>query len=443
MLIEQIPLKSLIVNPANDRHGELADEAAAIRWLLEKHEHHMRNLARDIVAEGKIYELPLVGPRGDDYLVFDGNRRVTCLKILADPSRASTPELQAFFESEGLRWKGNEGVTCQVEHSRDDIDEILYRRHTGSQSGIGQRQWDDAAKANFIARTGKKLKVNVAEEIEKKLLEIGVLDRPGQIPRSTANRLFSNDRLRNRVGFVVRDKQLEFTHNPDKALEALTKVVSDLMSDEIVLPDVWTNSDKHNYLDRLEALGKLPTPNETLDKPQGFFSSVAAKPIAQQQKLREEMAAAMRAPRMRDTLIPKDLGYAINWTALTSRQRDIWNELQHRLLLSRHPNAIAVLLRVLIELSVDHYINRTSLANVHPNDKLSLKVKKVAAELLAKKAIETKYHDEVRKIEQAEKVISASTMNSYIHSATFSPSPQHLCAIWDLFSRFVVLCINA
>ena len=169
MLIEQIPLQSLIVNPANDRHGELADEAAAIRWLLEKHEHHMRHLARDIVTEGKLYELPLVGPKGDDYLVFDGNRRVTCLKILADPSRASTPELQAFFASESHRWKSerSDGVTCQVEHNREDIDEILYRRHTGSQSGIGQRQWDDTAKDNFIARTGKKLKINVAEEIER------------------------------------------------------------------------------------------------------------------------------------------------------------------------------------------------------------------------------------------------------------------------------------
>ena len=217
MLIEQIPLRSLVVNPANDRHGELSDEAAAIRWLLENHEQHMRNLARDIVTEGKIYELPLVGPKGSEYLVFDGNRRVTCLKMLADPDRATTPELRAFFEAQSQRWKRQEGVTCQVEHERDDIDEILYRRHTGSQSGIGQRQWDDTAKANFIARTGKKLKVNVAEEIENKLLEVGVLDRPGQVPRSTANRLFSNDRLRGRAGFAVRENQLVFTHDPTKS----------------------------------------------------------------------------------------------------------------------------------------------------------------------------------------------------------------------------------
>jgi hypothetical protein len=98
---------------------------------------------------------------------------------------------------------------------------------------------------------------------------------------------------------------------------------------------------------------------------------------------------------------------------------------------------------VLIELSVDHYIDRSSLGSVHSNDKLAHRVRKVAAGLLAKKAIDTKYHDEIRKIEQADKIISANTMNSYIHSPTFSPSPQHLCAIWDLFSKYVVLCINA
>jgi len=443
MLIEQIPIQSLIVNPANDRHGELADEITAIRWLLEKHEQHMRNLTRDIVSEGKLYELPLVGPKGDRFLVFDGNRRVTCLKMLTEPGRARTPELIAFFESENRRWAGlakNE-VTCQVEHKPDDIDEILFRRHTGSQSGIGQRQWDDSAKANFIARTGKKLRINVAEEIEEKLLETGVLDQPGQIPRSNANRLLSNDQLRARVGFAVSGNQLEFTHDPSKVLEALVKIVSDLMSEAVVLPDIWNNTNKHAYLDRLEAAGKLPSPEDALARPQSFLSSRTA--ASRSADLREEVAAAMRAPRARDTLIPKDLPHLINWTTATSRHRDIWNELQHKLLLSRHPNAIAVLLRVLIELSVDHYINRSSLDGVHPNDKLALRTRKVAASLLAKGSIDQKYFDELRKIEQGDRIISASTMNSYVHSSTFSPSPQHLCAIWDLFSKYIALCINA
>lgn len=94
MVYRKLPLTSLIVNPANDRHGELENETAAIVQLFAAQEPHMRNLARDLVAKGEIFEPPLVFPSGDKYVVADGNRRTTCLKLLAAPRRAPTVELQ-------------------------------------------------------------------------------------------------------------------------------------------------------------------------------------------------------------------------------------------------------------------------------------------------------------------------------------------------------------
>ena len=175
MAYESISLAELIINKDNDRHGELPDETAAMAWLLNKHEQHMRHLASDIVAQGKIYEPPLVFPLSGRFLVFDGNRRVTCLKLLGDPLRAPTPEAQKFFETARSKWNGPfpTEIECQIEFDREEIDDILYRRHTGSQSGVGQSQWDDVGKANFIDRTGKKTKINVAEEIENLLHERG------------------------------------------------------------------------------------------------------------------------------------------------------------------------------------------------------------------------------------------------------------------------------
>jgi hypothetical protein len=98
MAVRGIPLADLLANRANDRHGELENETAAIAWLFNTREAHMRNLAKDIVAKGEIFELPLVSPEGAKFLVFDGNRRVTCLKLLDDPRRAPTTELQYFFK---------------------------------------------------------------------------------------------------------------------------------------------------------------------------------------------------------------------------------------------------------------------------------------------------------------------------------------------------------
>ncbi len=59
-------------------------------WLLEHKADHIKHLAGDIVNQGQIYEPPLVVPQGDKYLVYDGNRRVCCLKMLDSPAFAAT-----------------------------------------------------------------------------------------------------------------------------------------------------------------------------------------------------------------------------------------------------------------------------------------------------------------------------------------------------------------
>ncbi|MEG3618173.1 ParB N-terminal domain-containing protein [Magnetovibrio sp. PR-2] len=169
MKIKSIPLSDLAVNYANDRHGELVDDATAMEWLLKHRAEHMKNLAKDIVKEGEIYEPPLVHEEEGKYTVFDGNRRVTCLKLIDNPALTPTESWRDFFQERRADWKGTfpNNIQCQVEANKDRIDEILYRRHTGVANGVGQSPWDAEAKSNFVKRSGKKAKVNVAEEIEK------------------------------------------------------------------------------------------------------------------------------------------------------------------------------------------------------------------------------------------------------------------------------------
>src|SRR5262245_55471310 len=117
MSYKPIALSSLVVNKANDRHGELENQALAIAWLFNNREQHMRNLAKDVVEQGGVLEPPLVVPDGRKFIVFDGNRRVTCLKLLAHPHHAPTTELQAFFHTLRGKWRGTflTDLVCQVE----------------------------------------------------------------------------------------------------------------------------------------------------------------------------------------------------------------------------------------------------------------------------------------------------------------------------------------
>ncbi|HXJ03299.1 MAG TPA: hypothetical protein VNH44_18920 [Micropepsaceae bacterium] len=267
MTHKHLSLDTLVVNRANDRHGELENETAAIAWLFNNHEMHMRNLAKDIAAQGQIFEAPLVHPENGYFTVFDGNRRVTCLKLLRNPKRAPTVELREYFEELSKKHTNfPDPIECQVEADRDRVDEILFRRHTGTQAGVGQSNWDDRMKSNFVNRTGKGGGLNVALEIEKRLSVLGKLPKNKKIPWSTMNRLLSAEPFRNRVGFTINKGRFELTHDEDVVSDALMRIAEDLAHKRITLNDVWDVDGKRNYLDELDRAGCLPTIKDALPK---------------------------------------------------------------------------------------------------------------------------------------------------------------------------------
>jgi hypothetical protein len=436
MPIRSIPLNELLVNRANDRHGELENETAAIAWLFNARESHMRNLTKDIVAKGTVFELPLVSPEGQKFIVFDGNRRVTCLKLLQDPRRAPTTELQSFFREQREKWSRTfpDATQCQVENDRDRIDDILFRRHTGTQNGVGQSTWDDRMKATFVARTGKGSGANVADEIEKRLAAASMLPKGRKIPRSTMNRLLSAEPFRNRLGFSMNKGRFTFTHDENVSLAAMARVADDLANGRLVLGDIWDVDGKRGYLDGLEKAGVLPNAHHASSRAKS--ESSASKSAQHKHK-----PSAHPKPSQRATLIPqKDFGLV--WPGRLQRHHQIWEELQFHLELARHPNAISVLLRVLLELSVENYISQTGLA-IRDGDKLAALVLKVGKDLHAKNKIDQKYPGLLSKFQHSDKLLSADTLNRYVHSANFAPSPEHLTSLWDSLAVLVVHCLEA
>jgi len=450
MSYRSLLLASLRINRANDRHGELENETAAIAWLFNNREQHMKNLAKDIAETGEVYAPPLVAQDGSEFTVFDGNRRVTCLKLLDDPRKAPSVELQKYFAQLKAKWVGafTGKIQCQVETDRDRIDNILFRRHTGTQSGVGQSTWDDRMKATFVNRTGKGGSVNVAEEIERLLSGKGFLPSRRKLPRSTMNRLLSSESFRNRVGVTVAKGSFAYTHQEDIVLSALRRIADDLARRVVVLGDIWDIDGKRSYLDRLEKEGLLPTAVHRISKSIGAtapnpkagqrdVASHAAQPANASQSGSPSIQGPAQKPIIRETLIPRT-DFGLPWPGRLQRHRAIWEELQHHLILEEHPNAIAVLFRVLLELSVENYIIQAAVV-IHENDKLAMRVAKVADDLLAKSKITAKYAGEIKKFQHADKIISADTFNRYVHSPDFAPSTQHLTALWDSLAALIVL----
>lgn len=433
MILRELPINDLLVNRANDRHGELENETAAISWLFNTREAHMKNLARDIVGESKIFEPPLVSPIDGKFVVFDGNRRVTCLKLLEKPSRAPTLELQQYFIKLRAGWTGGfpKKILCQVEEDRDHIDNILYRRHTGTLNGVGQSNWDDRMKDNFVARSGKIVGFNVADEIESRLRKAGLLPEK-KIPRSNLNRFLSAEIIRNRIGFSVKKKVFSYTHKPEVVLKTFARLADDFSNSRIVLGDIWDNEGKLAYVEKLEGEGVLPHEADLLNE-----KNDADKPRPPTTKPKPNPKPT---PSKRTTLIPhKDFG--ILWTGKQQRHHAIWEELQFHLNTEKHPNAVSVLLRVLIELAIEHYAE-THGVSIHQNDKLAKRVEKIGDELFAQSKIDKKQQSATKKFSQLDQLVSADTLNRYVHSPNFAPSAKHLEALWDTMADFIVACLK-
>jgi hypothetical protein len=432
MPIRKINLDDLQINKANDRHGELESEAMAIAWLFNRREAHMRNLAKDIAAKGRIFEIPLVMPEGKKFTVFDGNRRITCLKLLQEPRRAPDAELQAFFAAQRAVFVGTfpKQVDCQVESDPDRVDEILFRRHTGTQNGVGQLTWDDRMKATFVGRTGQGGGINVADEIETLLTNAGKLPNK-KIPRSTMNRLLSAEPFRNRLGFSVNKGRLEFTHDESASLEAMARVANDLSERNLVLGQIWDVDGKRAYLDSLELEGVLPTARHSLLSKLSAVKSTTIK--ARPSKLPK--------PTLRRTLIPH-VEYSLSWPGRLQRHHQIWEELQFHLELGRHPNAISVLFRVLLELAAENYITQAKVP-INDQDKLAARLEKIGKHLMAAGQIDNKQLGVILKFNQSDKIVSADTLNRYVHSPSFAPSPEHLASMWDSLADVIVLCLKA
>jgi hypothetical protein len=222
MQIKVLKPDQLLLNPDNDRHGPLKDEASAIQWLLENRDAHMRALAADLVNTQRLYEPPLVRSSDGEYVVFDGNRRMCCIKLLIDPALAPSERWKTFFTE--LSSKEVVGafsnIACEVESNLAVIDEMLYRRHTGSQDGIGRSQWDPEGKSFFLQRTGK-ASVGLGEVIERALKAEQLIPDDTELPWSNLERLFSSEPIRKRAGFsfsggsllYLTDKQKTWQHS--------------------------------------------------------------------------------------------------------------------------------------------------------------------------------------------------------------------------------------
>ena len=308
---------------------------------------------------------------------------------------------------------------------RQDAEHWIKLRHTGENEGAGIGPWGGDEASRLRARGGSKDLSTQALDYLERHNALMPEDR-SKVPVTSLKRLLGTPEVRDKLGLDLQDGQLRVCADDKKVTKALKHVTDDLASkDGTKVKDIYTKDQRTAYAaDLPQSIAVKPKKG----KGRGIETDTA-KPQAKTKGTKKT-----RRAQPRDILIPRDCTLGI----AHSRIRAIENELRS-LSLDSYTNAVSVLFRVFIELSVDEYIETHALA-CGKYDKLRQKMDTVLKDLLSYKKLTTQQAKPVRKAMTRDSYLAPSVnlMNDYIHNQHVFPAPGDLRAHWNSLQPFVM-----
>lgn len=439
----EIPATSLMLDDENPRIAEgEKGQPNTILAVLRASGPKTLALAKDISERGlspaeRLIVMPHPTTAGR-FVVLEGNRRVTALKILAEPSLAETAiedtdlsKLMAWgkkFVASGT----SERIPCAVFQNREEADPWVELRHQGEQGGVGVVPWGALENARYAGRrTGKYApELQVLDFVEKRgELDAETKERLREVPITNLRRLINDEAVRTALGIEIDSDRTVVTRFPEvEVLKGLTKVIRDLAAG-MKVKDIYTRENRKDYLDAFksnELPNKARSGSETrplLEAGRGSAPAAAASP--------RRKSASTKA---RIRLVPSNCPIKTPH----SRVNAILEELKS-LHLEPYANSVAVLLRVFLELSVDEVCRELMDGKEFENAKLIHKVQTSLRHLLKEGDLTEAEADAARAATNPQNFLctSITTMHGYVHNKHMTPSPSDLRAAWDKLAPFL------
>lgn len=207
--IRKIPIEKIRNYHENPRHDIGTNERDTLRKLFDAvGTQHMINLAEDIYKNGLMggQQITVVAvENSQNYIVYEGNRRLAALKLLSNPDYFDFLDTTTINRVKKLI--GNNRTISQVDCYVTDEDEaffIMERRHSGEDKGRGVRPWKSREKEAFFSRRSNKKNISfiIDESIRK---HFDNFDITTIVPFTTVTRLFGNKAVRAIIGYDLMD----------------------------------------------------------------------------------------------------------------------------------------------------------------------------------------------------------------------------------------------
>lgn len=455
--IEKVSINDLLLDIHNPRLDEQPDEKACIKAILNGNEQEILNLARDIAEKGLYPEAIIVSRHPDmpkKWVVRDGNRRITAIKLLHDPSKA-TPALRPKLESI-IKTSSNfpSKLTVTTCDNEDEILRFLHLKHTGKNEGVGQVEWGAIAKAIYSEKTGERNSNIKALNLLRWAKENGIFEFDDEFPISTlADRLMSKERLL-QIGFELNGDNVTLVKDPVSTLNKVKQIIADLRDKTEYSRSLNGAEEQKRYVDSLCAkYGDGDLKVDTAAQSASVQVSGGTSNVKPQSQNNEEQGgksaeSSIKTPTIKTVSVPpnrQDRNKLFNKSKVSFRiplsetkASRILSEI-HSLNVKDNPIATAMLLRTLIEYATNYYI-LTKVPNF-PKEDFVPRIRKTAEHMFSEQKISQEQLELIKKYTLNEgSILHMTTLHKYVHSTHFHPEHQTLNAFWDEIEFYVREC---
>lgn len=432
---ETIKLVDLHVNTENYRFEPVIGQKEAIDLMIDDQQEKLFNLAKHIVENGlnpsEKMQVTVSGHDKTKYNVLDGNRRTVALKILNNPDLIDIPgqsSLRNKFKNlhDASTTRIPQEVECVIYDSPTEAEKWIKLKHTGANDGIGTVDWDSQQVHRFEEKVENRS--SIALQAIKKLesspyAPAEIKERLKELKITSLGRLLSDPTVRDFLGVSISKGVLQSEIEEEEVLKGLVQIAKDLLDSKFKVSRIYTKEDRRDYVGKFPNTSK-PDTNKIVAAPWKFKGN---------SKLAKTGQKRGSNPYARKTLIPKSCLLNINNPKISA----MYDELK-RLNVLKFTNAVAISLRVFVELSMDCYIESEKLKTVNINSKLREKVIKMADHLEKNKLAEKNICKGIRSaVNNNDGLLGIETWNSYIHNPKFSPIAKDLIITWDNIQPFI------
>lgn len=453
-------VSNLLLDPLNPRLP-IADKSLSQADLIEELVVYddVYGLAKSIAEIGYYPGELLIGVRKNGKIcILEGNRRLAALKLLISP--AGAPEIyQKRIKdlSDNIEPATIAKVRVLVAPSRNAAAPVIMRRHTQEQI----KKWRPIQQAKFYHQ-----QVNRGVTVQKLAQEYAIteakvkdflrsytmyniaclLDLPPKVqekihdprafPSTTLDRLYENTEVQKFLGVRFDDnKELIGTVHPDEFKKGYTKIVEDIANSIITSRIINNTEDMKQYLSDFGA-------SKPRLRNKGSFTSSELLSRATPTKKKEAKKAEKKpkTPKQPTALIPR----YIKCTVQNQRIMNIYVELR-KLKVAQFPNAVAIMFRSLLEMSVHYYLDHTARLrpiitkerrrrNGHLPKYWSPTLRQMLISIVDDNTIEIN-PQALRAIRQfvsdRQNLLTADTLNFFVHNAFTCPTESELRALWQ------------